>query len=62
MWISLADEDMRSCYGIWSEVVIDLSTNAFVSGALRLIDPGEPRLSRAQLAAAVVDSCGAGVG
>jgi hypothetical protein len=44
MWIGLADEDMRSWYGISSEVVIDPSTNAFISGAFRLIDPGEPRL------------------
>jgi len=59
MWIGLADEDMRSWYGISSEVVVDPATNAFVSGAFRLIDPGEPRLSRAQLAAAVIDFCGA---
>ena len=59
IWIGLADEGKRSWYGISSEVVIDPSTNAFVSGAFRLIDPDEPRLSRAQLAAAVMDFCGA---
>jgi hypothetical protein len=59
MWIGLADEDGRSWYGISSEVAIDPSTNAFVSGAFGLIDPDEPRLTRAQLAAAVTDFCGA---
>jgi hypothetical protein len=58
MWIGLADEGGRSWYGISSEVVIDPSTNAFISGAFGLIDPAEPRLSRAQLAAAVMDFCG----
>jgi hypothetical protein len=59
MWIGLADEAGRSWHGISSEVAIDPSTNAFVSGAFRLIDPDEPRLSRPRLAAAVVDFCGA---
>jgi hypothetical protein len=58
MWIGLADEKGRSWYGISSEVEIDPSTNDFVSGAFRLISPEEPRLSRAQLAAAVVEFCG----
>ena len=58
MWIGLADEGGRSWYGISSEVEIDPSTNAFVSGVFRLITPEEPRLSRAQLAEAVVDFCG----
>src|SRR5690349_11709065 len=56
MWIGLADEDGRSWYGISSEVEIDPSTNDFISGVFRLITPEEPRLSRAQIAAAVVDS------
>lgn len=59
MWIGLADEDKRSWYGISSEVVIEPSANAFISGAFRLIDRDEPRLSRARLAAAVLDFCGA---
>jgi len=59
MWIGLADEEGRSWYGISSEVEIDPSTNDFVSGVFRLITPEEPRLSRAQLATAVVDFCGA---
>jgi hypothetical protein len=58
MWIGLADEDGRSWYGISSEVEIDPSTNDFISGAFRLISPDEPRASRGQLAAAVVDFCG----
>jgi len=58
MWIGLADEEGRSWYGISSEVEIDPSTNGFISGAFRLITPEEPRLSRAQLAAAVVAFCG----
>lgn len=58
MWIGLADEDGRSWYGISSEVVIDPAANQFVSGALRLIDPDEPRLARTQLAAAVMNFCG----
>lgn len=58
MWIGLADEAGRSWYGISSEVEIDPSTNGFVSGAFRLIHPNEPRMSRPQLAAAVVDFCG----
>lgn len=58
MWIGLADEQGRSWYGISSEVEIDPSTNAFVSGAFRLIKPDEPRLSRNELAEAVVSFCG----
>jgi hypothetical protein len=58
MWIGLADEEGRSWYGISSEVEIDPSTNDFISGAFRLITPDEPRMSRQQLAAAVVDFCG----
>jgi hypothetical protein len=61
MWIGLADEEGRTWYGISSEVEIDPSTNDFISGVFRLITPDEPRLSRAQIAAAVVDFCG-GVG
>jgi hypothetical protein len=58
MWIGLADEQGHSWYGISSEVAIDPAKNDFISGAFRLIRPDEPRLSRAQLAAAVVDFCG----
>lgn len=58
MWIGLADEEGRSWYGISSEVTIDPDANDFVAGAFRLITPDEPRLSRSQLAAAVVDFCG----
>jgi hypothetical protein len=58
MWIGLADEEGRSWYGISSEVEIDPSTNDFISGVFRLITPDEPRMSRAQIAAAVVDFCG----
>ena len=58
MWIGLADEEGRSWYGISSEVEIDPSTNDFMSGAFRLITPDEPRMSRQQLAAAVVHFCG----
>ena len=42
-WIGLADEQGRSWYGISSEVVIDPSTNAFMSCVFRLISPTEPR-------------------
>jgi hypothetical protein len=58
MWIGLADEEGHSWYGISSEVEIDPSTNAFVSGAFRLIDRDEPRISRQHLAEAVLDFCG----
>ena len=58
MWIGLADEEGRSWYGISSEVDIDPSTNAFIPGVFRLIAPDEPRMSRHQLAAAVVEFCG----
>ena len=58
MWVGLADEAGRTWYGISSEVEIDPSTNDFISGAFRLISPDEPRLSRARLAAAVIDFCG----
>lgn len=53
MWIGLADHDGRSWYGVSSEVEIDPATNDFVSGAFRLIDPDEPRMSRRALAQAV---------
>lgn len=58
VWIGLADEQGRSWYGISSEVVIDPSTNAFMSGVFRVISPNEPRLTRAQIAAAAADFCG----
>ena len=58
MWIGLADDEGRTWYGISSEVEIDPSANDFISGVFRLITPDEPRLSRAQIAAAVVDFCG----
>jgi hypothetical protein len=58
LWIGLADEQGRSWYGISSEVDINPSTNTFMSGVFRLISPNEPRMSRAQLAAAVVNFCG----
>jgi hypothetical protein len=58
MWIGLADEQGRSWYGISSEVEINPSTNAFVSGVFRLISPDEPRMTRTELAAAVVAFCG----
>ena len=58
MWIGLADEEGRTWYGISSEVEIDPSTNDFIPGVFRLITPDEPRLSRAEIAAAVVEFCG----
>ncbi len=58
MWVGLADEAGRSWYGISSEVEIDPYRNAFISGVFRLITPDEPRLSRVQMAAAVVNFCG----
>lgn len=58
MWIGLADETGRSWYGISSEVDIDPATNDFVSGVFQLITPDEPRLTRTQIAAAVIDFCG----
>lgn len=58
MWVGLADEHGRSWYGISSEAEIDPANNPFVAGAFRLISPDEPRLTRQQLAAAVVDFCG----
>lgn len=58
MWIGLADEQGRSWYGISSEVDIDPSTNDFIAGAFRLISPDEPRLTRTQIAAAVIEFCG----
>lgn len=58
MWIGLADEEGRSWYGISSEVEIDPTTNPFISGAFRLIERDEPRMSRQQLAEAVIDFCG----
>lgn len=58
MWIGLADEEGRSWYGISSEVEIDPITNPFVAGAFSLIDRHEPRVSRGELADAVVRFCG----
>ena len=58
MWMGLADESGRTWYGISSEVEIDPSRNDFISGVFRLITPDEPRLSRAEMAAAVVGFCG----
>ena len=58
MWIGLADDEGRSWYGISSEVEIDPNANPFVAGAFRLIDKDEPRMSRQQLAHAVLDFCG----
>ena len=39
MWVGLADEEGRSWYGISSEVEIDPTANAFISGVFRLITP-----------------------
>jgi hypothetical protein len=58
MWVGLADEDGRAWYGISSEAPIEPQRNAFVAGAFKLIDPHEPRMDRAALAAAVRDFCG----
>jgi hypothetical protein len=58
MWLGLADEAGRAWYGISSEVDIDPAGNAFVAGAFALIKADEPRLSRTQLAQAVLDFCG----
>lgn len=58
MWIGLADELGNSWYGISSEVEINPSANAFMSGVFELISPDEPRLSRHELATAVVRFCG----
>jgi hypothetical protein len=59
MWVGLADEQGHSWYGISSEVVIDPTTNRFISGAFNLIDKDEPRWPRKHLAQAVRDFCGA---
>jgi hypothetical protein len=58
LWVGLADEQGRSWYGISADVQIDPAANAFMSGVFRLISPDEPRMTRAQLAAAVVAFCG----
>lgn len=58
MWIGLADEEGRAWYGISSEVEINPATNNFISGVFRLITPDEPRLTNAEIAAAVVSFCG----
>ena len=58
MWIGLADEAGRSWYGISSEVEIDPATNDFISGVFRLITPDDPRLTKEELAAAIIDFCG----
>jgi hypothetical protein len=58
MWMGLADEDGRTWYGISGDVEINLDANAFVSGLAELIPPDEPRLTRAEMASAVVNFCG----
>lgn len=58
MWIGLADENGRSWYGISSEVDIDPTTNDFISGVFKLITPDETRMTRQELAAAIIDFCG----
>jgi hypothetical protein len=58
MWIGLADESGRSWYGISAEAKIDTSNNEFVAGVFGLIDPSESRMSRQELAEAVLDFCG----
>lgn len=58
MWVGLADEAGHSWYGISSEAEIDPATNDFISGAFRLITPEEPRMTRDEMAAAIVDFCG----
>lgn len=58
MWVGLADEQGRSWYGISSEVEIDPSANSFISGVFRLIAPDESRMTRSQLAEAIVAFCG----
>ena len=58
MWVGLADESGRSWYGISADVEINPETNDFISGAFNLISPDEPRLTRSELADAIVDFCG----
>lgn len=58
MWVGLADEAGQSWYGISSEVEIDPTSNDFISGAFRLITPDEPRMTRREMAAAIVEFCG----
>ena len=58
MWVGLADEAGRSWHGVSSEAKIDPANNPFVAGVFDLIAPEEPRLSRQQLAGAVLDFCG----
>lgn len=58
MWIGLADEEGRSWHGVSSEAEIDPTNNEFVAGVFGLISPDEPRMSRQQLADAVLDFCG----
>ena len=58
MWIGLADEKGKSWYGISSEADIDPSSNDFVSGIFKLIAPDESRLTRQEIATAVLEFCG----
>ena len=57
MWVGLADEDGHSWYGISSEVLIDPTTNKFLSAVFEVITPDEPRLTRKQIAATVLEFC-----
>ena len=58
MWLGLADEAGQSWYAISSEAEIDPANNEFISGAFNLISPDEPRMTKSEIAAAVVDFCG----
>ena len=57
MWVGLADEEGHSWCGISSEAQIDPTTNKFLSTVFEVITPDEPRLTRKQIAAAVLDFC-----
>ena len=58
MWIGLADEAGGVWWGVSDAVPIDPPADAPLAGASRLIEPGVPRLSAAQLADGVRGFCG----
>ena len=58
MWIGLADEHGRVWSAISADVEIDPTTNDFVDGVWKYIEPDDPRVTSSEIAAGAREFCG----
>ncbi len=57
-WIGLADEAGRSWYAISSELNYDPYSDEITAPLFKIISRDEPRLTKVEMAAAIIDFCG----